>query len=123
MTFFNQIGEKLQEKGDEEQANVHTVHIGIGGYNYFVVSQSVYAVFDIQGSLQEIKFFVFVNYFFSQTETVERFSPQTKNSLGIYIAAFGNGTTGRIALGDKDAAAIEQFGASLRVIVMYAAVA
>ena len=31
VTFLDEVGEELQEERDEQQADVHTVHIGIGG--------------------------------------------------------------------------------------------
>ena len=49
--FLYQIGEELQEECDEQQPDVHTVHISIGSGNHLVVTQSFNAVFYIQGSL------------------------------------------------------------------------
>ena len=44
MSLLDKVREKLEEKGNEEQTYVHTVHIGVGGYNNFVVAESVYAL-------------------------------------------------------------------------------
>ena len=41
MTFLNELGEELEEEGDDEQADVHTVYIGIGSHNDLIVSQGV----------------------------------------------------------------------------------
>ena len=38
MTFLYQIGEELQEEGNQQQTDVHTVHIGICCHNHFVIS-------------------------------------------------------------------------------------
>ena len=46
---------------------MHAVHIGIGGYDDFVVAQCFYAVFYIQGCLEQVEFFVFINYFLGQS--------------------------------------------------------
>ena len=51
VSFLYQIGEELQEECDEQQPDVHTVHISIGSGNHLVVTQSFNAVFYIQGSL------------------------------------------------------------------------
>ena len=47
VTFLDEVGEELQEERDEQQTDVHTVHIGIGGNDHFVVTESFYAVFYI----------------------------------------------------------------------------
>ena len=39
-----------------------------------------------------------------QTEAVERFTTQREHRLGIHIAALGDASAGRIALGDEDGA-------------------
>ena len=67
MPFLYQVGEELQEEGDDEQTDVHAVHIGIGSCDDFVVAQCLYAVFYIQGCLKQVEFFVFINYFLGQS--------------------------------------------------------
>ena len=67
MSLLYQVGEELQEEGDNQQADMHAVHIGIGGYDDFVVAQCFYAVFYIQGCLEQVEFFVFINYFLGQS--------------------------------------------------------
>ena len=36
----------------EQETDMHTINIGIGGYNYFVVPQIVNIIFNIEGMLQ-----------------------------------------------------------------------
>lgn len=48
----HQIGEKLQKEGQQQQADMHTVDIGIRGHNDIVVPQFFQPVFNIQSSLQ-----------------------------------------------------------------------
>ena len=72
MSFLYQVGEELQEERDDEQADVHTVHIGIGGNNHFVITQSFDTVFNVQRGLQQVELFVFINHFFGQSVRVER---------------------------------------------------
>ena len=52
MSLLYQVGEELQEEGDNQQADVHAVHIGIGSYDDFVVAQCLYAVFYISRLLE-----------------------------------------------------------------------
>ena len=49
---------------------MHSVYIGIGGHYYFVVSQSVEAVFDVQCGLKQVELFVFIYKFFCFSKTV-----------------------------------------------------
>lgn len=38
MSFLYQIGEELKEESNQQQADVHTIHIGIGSHDHFVVA-------------------------------------------------------------------------------------
>ena len=51
MSLLDQFGKELKEKGDEQQANVHPIYIGIGGKDDIVVPQVFYGIFYIQGRL------------------------------------------------------------------------
>ena len=102
MSFFDQIGEELQEKRDNEQADVHSVHVGIGCYDYFVVAQTFNAVFDVECCLKEVKLLIFIHYPFGESEAVQRFTAQAENCLCVHIPAFGDGAACRVAFGDED---------------------
>ena len=39
MTLFDKVREELQEERDDEQADVHSIDIGIRGHNHLVVAQ------------------------------------------------------------------------------------
>ncbi len=39
VALLDEVGEELQEEGDDEQADVHSVDIGIGSHNHLIVSQ------------------------------------------------------------------------------------
>jgi hypothetical protein len=69
---FHQIREKLQKEGHQQQANVHTIHIGIGSYYNIVIAQVINTILNIQRVLQQVKFLVLVNHFFGEAETVQR---------------------------------------------------
>ena len=49
MPFLYQLGEKLEEVCEQKQAYVHSVDIGVGGYNHVVVAQVVDAVLYVEG--------------------------------------------------------------------------
>ena len=38
MSLLDEVGEELEEEGDHEEADVHTVDIGIGGDDDFIVA-------------------------------------------------------------------------------------
>jgi len=62
--FLDQIRKELQEKREQQQPDMHTIGIGIGGDDHLVVAKPFHVVFDIEGCLQQIEFLVFVNDFF-----------------------------------------------------------
>ena len=93
----------MQEEGNQQQADVHTVHIGIGCYNHFVVTQSFDSVFYIQGCLEQVEFFVLVHHFLCQPERIQRFTTEAEYRLCVDITALGDGTACRVSLGDEDA--------------------
>ena len=47
--------EELKKEGDEKEANVHAVDVGISGEDELVVAESVETVFDVQRMLEEIE--------------------------------------------------------------------
>ena len=66
----HQVGKELQEEGQHEQPNVHSVDIGVSGYYDLAVPQCIQPVFNIQSMLQKVKFLVFVHDFLSQAKAV-----------------------------------------------------
>lgn len=66
MSASNDVGIKLQEKCQHQQAYVHAVHISISGYDNIIVSQIFYGLVNIECSLQQIELFIFINYFFDR---------------------------------------------------------
>src|SRR5690606_20873365 len=95
---FDQFREKLQKEGDQQQTDVHTVHVGIGGDHDVVVPQVFKAFLDVQRRLQQVEFFIFVNNFFRKPVAVQRLPFQAENCLRVHITAFGDGTTRGITL-------------------------
>ena len=49
---------------------MHTIHIRIGGDDYLIVSQVIQILFNVEGMLEQIEFFIFINHLFGQTETI-----------------------------------------------------
>ena len=103
MALLDEVGEELQEERDDEQTDMHAIDIGIGSDNNLVITKSIESVLNIEGSLQEIEFLVFVNHFLGESERVERLSAEGEHSLRVHIAAFRDTSAGGIALGDEDA--------------------
>ena len=72
---FNMVDDTLLviqpvTNGPSEQADVHSVNIGIGSHNHLIISQSVQTVFYIQGSLQQVELLVLVNHLLGQAIAV-----------------------------------------------------
>ena len=55
------VGEELEEERDQQQADVHAVHVGVGGDDDLVVAQFVEVVLDVQRVLEEVKLLVLVD--------------------------------------------------------------
>ena len=86
MPVANQVREELQEKRDQEQPDVHAVHVGIRRNHDFVVTQAVEAFLDVQRGLQQVKFLVFVDHFLREPVSVQRFALQREDRLRLHIA-------------------------------------
>ena len=68
MPFLYEVGEKLEEECEEQQAYVHAVDVGIRRDNHVVVAEAVDSVLYVEGGLQQVEFLVFVNHFAGQSE-------------------------------------------------------
>ena len=102
VTLTNHIGEELQEKGHQQQSDVHTIDIGIGCDDHLVVAQVVHILFDVQRCLQQIELLVVVNHLLGQSEAVQRLTAQREDSLSLHVAALGDRTRRRVTLRDED---------------------
>ena len=127
--FLDEVREELQEESQHQQPDVHSVHIGIGRDDHFVITQLVQTVFDVQRRLQAVELFVLIYHLFGQSVAVQRLTAQREHRLRAYIAALGNTTGRRQTLGDENTTLQPQivvgiFGAldRLRVIQVYLAV-
>ena len=38
VSLLDELGEELQEEGDDEQSDVHAIDVGIGGYYHLIIS-------------------------------------------------------------------------------------
>ena len=99
---------------------MHAVDIGIGGDNHLVVAQVVHILLDIERSLKQVELLVLVDHLFGQPVAVERLAAQRKDGLRAHVAALGDRTRGRVALGDEDH---RLFGQLVLVGAVYLAVA
>ena len=41
VALLDEVREELQEEGNDEQSDVHSIHIGIGSHNHLIISQSI----------------------------------------------------------------------------------
>lgn len=88
--LLDQVGEELQEECEQQQAYVHAVDIGVGGYDHFVVTQSVDPLLDVEGGLQQVEFLVLVHHFLRQTVGIERLALEREHCLGLHVAYLGD---------------------------------
>ena len=80
MIVADDVGEKLEEEGEQQQADVHAIHVRIGGHDDAVIAKAVESLLDIERRLEEVKFLVLVNDFFGQTVGVQRFAFEAKTA-------------------------------------------
>ena len=86
VSFLYQVGEELEEEGDDEEADVHAVDIGIGRNNHLIVTQCVESVLDVEGCLEQIELLILVYHLLGQSVRVERLASQGEHSLRVDIA-------------------------------------
>ena len=104
MAVAHEVGVELEEEGEHQQADVHAVHIGIGGDDDVVVAQVLNVLVDVQGGLQEVELLVLITHFLGHSQAVERLAAQAEHGLGLHVAALGDASRCGVALGDEDGA-------------------
>ena len=103
VAFLYQFGEELQEERDGKQAYVHSIDIGIGGHDDLIVAQILQSVLYIERRLQQVELLILIYHLLRQAVRVKRFAPEGEHSLRVHIAALGDRTAGRVALGNENA--------------------
>ena len=103
MSLLNQLWEELEEEGDDEQADVHAIDIGICCHDDLIISEGIETFFDIEGSLQQIELLVLVDHLLGKAKAVQWFTTQREHGLRIDITALSDASAGRIAFRNKDA--------------------
>ena len=69
--LLDEFGKELEEEGEHQEADVHTVVIGIGGHDDLVVAKAVQSVLDVEGSLQEVELLVLIDHLLGELVAVE----------------------------------------------------
>ena len=102
MSGKHQLIEEGEEIGQQQVADMHTIHISIGRDDDFIVAQTFEILFDTQSKGQEHQFFIRVDLVAFQSVAVERFSAQGEDRLTVDIAADFKTSGSGVALGEKD---------------------
>ena len=76
MAFLYQVGVELKEVRNHQQADMHSVDIGIGRDNHLVITQVLDAVGNVEGGVEQIELFVGLDVFLRLAKRVERLSAQ-----------------------------------------------
>ena len=101
---LDDLREILEEEGDHQEADVHTVDIGIGGDDDLIVAEAVYAVLDVERALEEEELLILVDSVSTEAKGIERFASEAEYGLRLGIASGGEGARCGVALGDEDGA-------------------
>ena len=86
---MDDVGEELQEEREQQQADVHAVHVGVGRDDDLVVAQAVEAVLDVERGLEKVELLVLVDDFFREAVGVERLAIQREDGLRLHVARGG----------------------------------
>jgi hypothetical protein len=119
---LHQVREELEEEGHEQQADVHAIHVGIGGDHDPVVPQTIHAVLDVQRRLDQVELLVLIHHLLRQAVAVQRFALQAEHTLQVHIAAFGDAAAGTVTLGDEECGGLLPV-VLLRIVQVDAAIA
>ena len=120
MSLPHQFGVVLEEEADHQQADMHSVHIGIGRDDYLVVAEVVHILVHVEGGLEQEQFLVLADLLLAFLHAVQRLAPEAEHGLGIHVADLGDRAAGGVSLGDKDGRKLGELVA--RVGIVYAAV-
>ena len=120
MPFLDKVGEKLQKKSNHQQADMHTVHIGIGCDNHLIIPEPLDTVLYIKGSLQQVELLVLINDLLGQSVSIQRLTPQREDRLRLHITNLGNRTARRVPLGNENTALVLPI--AFGIVVVYAAI-
>ena len=102
MAVVHELIEETEKIGDEQIADVQSVHVGVGGENDFVVAQAFGVVFDVEAAHQVIHLVVFINDVALEIPDVERFAFQDENRLHVHVATTDDGAGGRLTFRDEN---------------------
>lgn len=88
VSFLHQVGEELEEECEQQQAYVHAVDVGISGDDHIVVAQAFETLLDVERSLEEVEFLVFIYHFAGHAVGVEGFAAEREHGLCLHVADF-----------------------------------
>lgn len=80
---------------------MHAIHIGIGGDDDFVVAQTIEAVLDIEGGLEEMKLLVLIDDLLGEAIGIERLAFECEDRLRLDIARRGEGSGRGVTFDDE----------------------
>ena len=94
--------EEPEEIGDHQVADVHAVHVRVGGQDDLLVAQPLDVVLDVQALHQVVHLVVLVHHVALEIPDVERLALEHEHGLVVHVAAARDGAGGRLALADED---------------------
>ncbi len=104
MPLRDKLREKLQEKRDQQQPDVHAVHVRVRRDDHLVVTQPVHPLLDVQRALQQVELLVLVDHLLRQPIRVQRLPLQREHRLRVHVATRRQRTRRRVALHDEQRA-------------------
>src|SRR5207245_2526628 len=102
MAVVNQWLEKTEKIGDQQIADVQSIHVGVGGEDDLFIAQTLDAVLDVQAAHEVVHFVVLIDDVALEVPDIQRFAFQNKNRLRRNVAATHDGAGGALAFGEED---------------------
>ena len=81
MALAHQLGVELEEESQQQETDVHTVHIGISRNHHVIVAEIVDVFIYVEGCLQQRELFVLVDILLGSLEAVQRLTLEAEDRL------------------------------------------
>ncbi len=102
VAVVDELLEELEEIRDHQIADVHAVHVRVGGENDLLVAQALGVVLHVERLHEVIHLVVFIHHVALEIPDVERLAFEHEHRLVVHVAAARDGAGGGLAFADEN---------------------
>ena len=113
----DELFEEPEKIRDHQVADVHAVHVRVGGEDDLLVTQALGVVLDVERLHEVIHLVVLVHDVALEVPDVERLALEDEHGLVVHVAAARDGAGGRLALADEHHRAAALFALRVEVVL------